>query len=135
MAITRKEAVRPGQAVEAAKPVGGEVDSVEALEAPVEETKEVFFFIIDRQALRRGDFTNVTDLTAAIARFCRNWNEHCQPFTWTKPADEILAKLNRQTTSATEHQGDQRTIWPEGFDPSRRLHIVDSYRGNLALQD
>jgi transposase len=64
---------------------------------------EVFFSIIDRQALRRGDFTSVTDLTAAIGRFCQSWNEHCQPFSWTKPADEILAKLNRQTTSATEH--------------------------------
>jgi transposase len=64
---------------------------------------EVFFSIIDRQALRRGDFPSVTDLIAAISRFCATWNEHCQPFSWTKPADEILAKLNRQTNSATEH--------------------------------
>jgi len=40
---------------------------------------------------------------AAIDRFCQSWNEHCQPFSWTKPADQILAKLNRQTNSATEH--------------------------------
>ena len=26
----------------------------------------------------------------AISRFCQSWNEHCQPFSWTKPADEIL---------------------------------------------
>ena len=64
---------------------------------------EVFFSIVERQALRRGDFPSVTDLTTAISRFCQSWNEHCQPFSWTKPADEILAKLNRQTTSATEH--------------------------------
>lgn len=25
------------------------------------------------------------------------------PFVWTKPADQILAKANRQTTSATNH--------------------------------
>ena len=51
-------------------------------------------------------------------------------------ADEILARLNRQTTSATEHWGDQRTIWPEGFDPrAAGFTFVDSYRGNLALQD
>jgi hypothetical protein len=30
-------------------------------------------------------------------RFCVAWNHHCQPFAWTKPANEILAKLNRQT--------------------------------------
>jgi hypothetical protein len=55
----------------------------------------VFFSIVDRQALRRGDFPSVEDLTAAISRFCQSWNEHCQPFSWTKPAAEILAKLNR----------------------------------------
>jgi hypothetical protein len=55
------------------------------------------------QALRRGDLASVTDLVTAISRFCAAWNERCQPFAWTKPADEILAKLNRQTTSATEH--------------------------------
>ena len=64
---------------------------------------EVFFSIVERQALRRGDFPSVTDLTAAIGRFCQSWNEHCQPFSWTKPTDQILAKLNRQTTSATKH--------------------------------
>jgi len=42
-------------------------------------------------------------LDHAIGRFCQGWNERCQPFTWTKPADEILAKLNRQNTSATSH--------------------------------
>jgi hypothetical protein len=104
-------------------------------EALVEETTEGSFSTSDRQAVRRDHFTSVTGLATTIGRFCRSWNKHCQPFAWTRAADEVLAKLNRQTTSATEHQGDQRTIWPEGFDPSRRLHIVDSYRGNLALQD
>jgi transposase len=31
---------------------------------------EVFFAIIERQALRRGDFANVHELVTAIARFC-----------------------------------------------------------------
>jgi transposase len=62
---------------------------------------EVFFSIIERQALRRGDFASVTDLIAAISRFCAAWNEHCQPFSWTKPADEILAKL-QQDAAATD---------------------------------
>lgn len=64
---------------------------------------EVFCSIVERQALRRGTFASVTDLIAAIDRFCAAWNQHCQPFAWTKPADEILAKFNRQTNSATEH--------------------------------
>jgi hypothetical protein len=63
----------------------------------------VFFAIIDRQALRRGDFTSVEQLIGAIGRFCDGWNQRCEPFTWSKPADEILAKLSRQNTSATNH--------------------------------
>jgi transposase len=64
---------------------------------------EVFFAIIDRQALRRGDFAGVDDLVAAIRRFCDSWNQRCQPFTWTTAADQILTKLNRQNNSATDH--------------------------------
>ena len=64
---------------------------------------EVFYAIIERQALRRGDFASVEELMAAIRRFCDGWNQRCQPFTWTKDADQILAKLNRQNTSATDH--------------------------------
>jgi transposase len=56
---------------------------------------EVFFSIIERQALRRGDFASVGELVAAIGRFCDGWNQRCQPFTWTKDADQILTKLNR----------------------------------------
>ena len=64
---------------------------------------EVFFAIIQRQALRRGDFASVDELVAAIRRFCDGWNQRCQPFTWTKDANQILTKLNRQNTSATDH--------------------------------
>ena len=58
---------------------------------------EVFFSIIQRPALRRGDFASVSELTTAISRFCAAWNQHCQPLAWTKPADDILARLNRHT--------------------------------------
>jgi hypothetical protein len=30
------------------------------------------------------------DLTAAIRRFIDGWNDRCEPFVWTKTADEIL---------------------------------------------
>lgn len=64
---------------------------------------EVFFGIITRQAIRRGTFRSVKDLIAAIRRFIDGWNERCQPFVWTKGADEILAKAKWKTTSLTEH--------------------------------
>jgi len=64
---------------------------------------EVFFGIITRQAIRRGTFTSVTDLVTAISTFINGWNERCHPFTWTKPADDILPHTRRQRTSDAGH--------------------------------
>ena len=57
---------------------------------------EVFFSIIQRPALRRGDFASVEELVAAIGRFVDTWNERCQPFRWVKDADQILGGLTGQ---------------------------------------
>jgi transposase len=54
---------------------------------------EIFFGIITRQAIRRGTFTSVSDLTARIGAFIDAYNDRCQPFTWTKDADELLTKI------------------------------------------
>ena len=64
---------------------------------------EVFFGIITRQAIRRGTFTSVKDLIGAIETFIDAWNDRCQPFVWTKTADEILTKAHRKPTSNTRH--------------------------------
>ena len=50
---------------------------------------EIFFGIITRQAIRRGTHRSVKDLITAIETFIDGWNDRCQPFTWTKTADEI----------------------------------------------
>ncbi len=54
---------------------------------------EIFFGIITRQAIRRGTFRSVKELTAAIGTFTAACNTRCQPFTWTKNAGELLARL------------------------------------------
>jgi len=64
---------------------------------------EIFFGIITKQAIRRGSFTSVNDLVAAIRRFIEAWNERCKPFTWTKEADELIRKATRKKTSLTRH--------------------------------
>jgi transposase len=67
---------------------------------------ECFFSVITRQAIRRGTFTSVKDLTTAIGAFIDQWNDHPRPFTWTKDADQILASINRAKTKAnalTDH--------------------------------
>src|SRR4051795_6668192 len=64
---------------------------------------EVFFGIITRQAIRRGSFTSVPDLIGAIRAFIDAYNQRCEPFRWTKTADQILAKADRQKNSDTRH--------------------------------
>ena len=36
---------------------------------------------------------SVKDLTTAIGRFIDAYNDRCQPFAWTKDADELIAKI------------------------------------------
>src|SRR5829696_2957535 len=64
---------------------------------------EIFFGIITRQAIRRGTFTSVADLNAALGQFIDGWNERCRPFVWTKTADQILRHRRSQKTSFTRH--------------------------------
>ena len=64
---------------------------------------EVWFGIIDRQAIRRGTFGSVKDLNTKIRTFIDGWNDRAHPFVWTKTADQILTKANRPKTSETRH--------------------------------
>jgi len=64
---------------------------------------EVWFAIIDRQAIRRGTFGSVKGLDAKIRAFIDGWNERAHPFVWTKTADQILTKANRPKTSEARH--------------------------------
>ena len=64
---------------------------------------EVWFGIIERQAIRRGTFTSVADLNTKIRAFITGWNKRSRPFVWTKPADQILAKAQRKVTSVADH--------------------------------
>jgi transposase len=64
---------------------------------------EVWFGIIERQAIHRGTFRSVKDLNAKIRAFINGWNDRKHPFVWTKTADEILKKANRKNTSNTVH--------------------------------
>jgi transposase len=64
---------------------------------------EVWFGIIERQAIHRGSFGSVKDLNAKIRTFVNGWNDRCHPFVWTKTADQVLKKAKRSTTSETDH--------------------------------
>lgn len=64
---------------------------------------EVWFGIVERQAIRRATFGSVKELNAKIRTFIDGWNDRSHPFVWTKTADEILEKANRKKTSDTRH--------------------------------
>jgi len=64
---------------------------------------EVWFGIIERQAIHRGSFRSVRELTGKIRDFIDGWNDRAHPFVWTKTAEEILTKANRQKTSDAAH--------------------------------
>jgi transposase len=66
---------------------------------------EVWFSIIERQAIRRGTFTSVRDLMIKIRDFITGWNHRKHPFIWTKTANEILNSINRKRkhVSTTRH--------------------------------
>jgi transposase len=61
---------------------------------------EVFFSIITRQAIRRGSFDSVKELTTAISAFIAGWNNRCHPFVWTKTPDEILPSTRKRDSDA-----------------------------------
>jgi transposase len=64
---------------------------------------EVWFSLIERQAIRRGSFASVRDLNAKIRAFITGWNDRRHPFVWTKTAEQILSKANRKKTSNAGH--------------------------------
>jgi hypothetical protein len=69
---------------------------------------ERFFGLITHDRIRRGVFTSVPELEAAIHDYLDHHNAHPKPFVWTKSAEEILAKVSRaRRTLETVAQGNQ----------------------------
>ncbi|TGD32146.1 IS630 family transposase [Brevibacterium sp. S22] len=64
---------------------------------------EVWFGIIDRQAIKRGVFTSVKDLNAKIRAFIIGWNKRKHPFVWTKTPEQVLEKAKPRLISETRH--------------------------------
>ena len=64
---------------------------------------EVWFSMIERQAIHRGVFTSVKDLNTKIRTYIDGWNNRSHPFVWTKTADEILKKAKPKETSNAQH--------------------------------
>lgn len=63
---------------------------------------ERWFKELTDKRLRRGRFTSVADLTAAITTWAEHWNSDPKPFIWKATAEDIIAKVQRGR--ATLHQ-------------------------------
>jgi transposase len=56
---------------------------------------ERFFALLTERAIRRGVFSSVRELEAAIMAYIEATNADPRPFRWTKSADDILASIKR----------------------------------------
>jgi transposase len=70
---------------------------------------ERWFKELTDKRLRRGTFTSVADLTAAITTWAEHWNTNPKPFIWKATAEDIITKVRRgrqtlnQLKSQTDH--------------------------------
>ncbi len=63
---------------------------------------ERFFRDLTQKRLRRGVFSGVADLVAAIEQHLEAHNSDPAPYIWTKSATDILAKVNRAHEAANK---------------------------------
>ena len=68
---------------------------------------ERFFAEITSKRIRRGSYSGVDDLEAAIYDYLSQHNARPKPFTWTKSADDILARERRALNALDEIRGNR----------------------------
>ncbi len=62
----------------------------------------------NREAHRRGSYASVGDLEAAIYDYLLQHNNSPKPFTWTKSAEDILARERRALNALDETRGNRQ---------------------------
>jgi transposase len=68
---------------------------------------ERFFAEITAKRIRRGSYTSVDDLEAAIYDYLIQHNASPKPFVWTKSANDILARERRALDALDEIRGNR----------------------------
>ena len=66
---------------------------------------ERYFAEITTKRIRRGSYSSVDDLEAAIYDYLAHHNEKPKPFRWSKSAEEILASERRALDALNEIRG------------------------------
>ena len=68
---------------------------------------ERFFAEITSRRIRRGSYSSVDDLEAAIFDYLAQHNEKPKPFKWTKTAEDILTRERRALDKLDEIRGNR----------------------------
>lgn len=68
---------------------------------------ERFFAEITSKRIRRGSYSSVDDLEAAIYDYLAHHSEQPKPFRWTKSAEDILASERRALNALDEIRGNR----------------------------
>ena len=68
---------------------------------------ERFFAEITSKRIWRGRFTSADDLETAIYGYLLQHNAKPKPFTWTKTAEDILARERRALNALDEIRGNR----------------------------
>ncbi len=66
-----------------------------------------FFAEITSRHIRRGSYSSVDDLEAAIYDYLANYNERPKPFKWTRTAEDTLSRERRALDKLDEIRGNQ----------------------------
>ena len=74
---------------------------------------ERFFGLITQERIRRGVFTSVAELEAAIHDYLEHHNANPKPFVWTKSAEEIFAKVARARKALEQAPPGNQTLNPQ----------------------
>ena len=68
---------------------------------------ERFFAEFTTKRIRRGSYSSVDDLEAAIYDYLLRYNAKPKPFTWSKTAENILARERRALDTLDEIRGNR----------------------------
>jgi transposase len=79
---------------------------------------ERFFREITTKRIRRGSFTSVPDLIAAICDYINQHNENPLPYIWTAEADTIIEKVGRARLAANKSRKRMKHYTSDGTIPA-----------------
>ena len=68
---------------------------------------ERFFAEITAKRIRRGSYSSVSDLEAAIYDYLARHNETPKPFRWAKSAEDIIARERRALDALDQIRGNR----------------------------